>query len=180
MTSSVQRYAANSANRRSPLSGQIAEKSPVSLTWASEIIELAPAVDLMQPAAIALRGEIEGQCVAVQEVNDLDDRTRALARGHTATWADHRLPYRQCHTWERGTLYFDGGYEVIGRSSRKRLLSGHHVYLGEAQLCSNYVIDRYFGHWLIDGLALELLAAQRSLPAISPASSPVAARSRIS
>jgi hypothetical protein len=40
------------------------------------------------------------------------------------------------------------------------------------QLCTNYVIERYFGHWVIDGLVLELLAAQRSLPGLKLAGAP--------
>jgi hypothetical protein len=40
------------------------------------------------------------------------------------------------------------------------------------QLCSNYVIERYFGHWATDGLVLELLAAQRSVPGLKLAGTP--------
>jgi hypothetical protein len=40
------------------------------------------------------------------------------------------------------------------------------------QLCSNYVIERYFGHWTSDGLVLELLAAQRSVPGLKTAGTP--------
>jgi hypothetical protein len=40
------------------------------------------------------------------------------------------------------------------------------------QLCSNYVIERYFGHWATDGLVLELLAAQRSISGLKIAGAP--------
>lgn len=136
---------------------------------ASEIIELAPAVDRMQPAAIALPGEFD-RVVAVQEETTRAielERLRESTRRHGAT-----IGYRVDNTiLGNGTLYFDGGYEVIRQRSSKRLLNGRQDHFSEAQLCSNYVIDRYFGHWLVDGLTLELLAAQRLLPAIGAANS---------
>jgi hypothetical protein len=40
------------------------------------------------------------------------------------------------------------------------------------QLCTDYFIDRYFGHWASDGLVLELLAAQRSISGLKLAGTP--------
>ena len=137
---------------------------------ASEVIELAPAVDRMQPAAIALPGEFD-RVVAVQEETTWAMRARALKREVHGGMGRPLATVSTMPYLGMGPLYFDGGYEVIGHRSSKRLLSGHQDHFAEAQLCSNYVIDRYFGHWLIDGLTLELLAAQRLLPAISPANS---------
>ena len=52
------------------------------------------------------------------------------------------------------------------------MLPVHRSHFSEAQLCTNAVIERYFGHWIRDGLLLEILAAQRSLPALRLAGNP--------
>ena len=153
------------ARIRARLSGNL---SPADC--ASEIIELAPAVDRMQPAPIALPHEFD-RVRAVQEQTTLAielERLREGSRRHGPT-----IAYRIDNTvLAQGTLYFDGGYQVIRSPSAKPLLPHHPNYFDEMQLCTNYVIDRYFGHWLIDGLTLELLAEQRQLSALSLASDP--------
>ena len=71
-----------------------------------------------------------------------------------------------------GTLYFGGGYEVIRNSSKRPIFNRRRDCFAEMQLCTNYVIERYFGHWATDGLILELLAAQRSVAGLKPAGTP--------
>lgn len=131
------------------------------------MIELAPAVERMQPAAIALPGEFE-RVLAVQGDTTVATELERLAEGkrrHGPT-----IAYRIDNAvLGQGTLYFDGGYDVICSRSTKPLLRRRQDHFAEMQLCTNYVIDRYFGHWLIDGLVLELLAEQRSLRALSSA-----------
>ena len=91
--------------------------NPRLVDRASEIIEIAPAVDRMQPAAIALPGEFE-RVVAVQEETTWAielERLREGTRRHGPT-----IGYRIDNAiLGNGTLYFDGGYEVIGRRSSK-------------------------------------------------------------
>lgn len=136
---------------------------------ASEIIELAPAVDRVQPAPIALPGEFN-RVMAVQEGTTLASELERLKEGtrrHGPTVA-YRIDDAVIG---QGSLYYHGGYEVIWRSG-KLLLPRDEAYFNEMQLCSNYVICRYFGHWLIDGLVLELLAKQRSLPGLTLSGTP--------
>ena len=137
---------------------------------ASEIIELAPAVDRVQPPAIALPGEFD-RVVAVQEETTPAmerERLREGNRRHAPT-----IAYRMDGAvLAGGTLYYGDGFEVIRKSSKRLILNGHWDHFAEMQLCSGYVIERYFGHWATDGLALELLAAQRSVPGLKPAGTP--------
>jgi hypothetical protein len=137
---------------------------------ASEIVELAPAVDREQPAAISLPGEFD-RVLAVQEETTLAierERLTAGKRRHGPT-----IAYRIDNAvLGEKTLYYKGGYEVLRGGSKRPLLLRDSDGFTEMQLCSNYVVDRYFGHWLTDGLCLELLAEQRSLPALTPARAP--------
>ena len=137
---------------------------------ASEIIELAPAVDRVQPAAIALPGEFD-RVLGFQE-----DTTQAMERerlGEGSRRHASTVAYRiDGALLAKGTLYFGGGYEVIKKASKRLILTGHRDLFAEMQLCSNYVIERYFGHWANDGLILELLAAQRSAPGLKLAGTP--------
>jgi hypothetical protein len=62
-------------------------------------------------------------------------------------------------------LYFNAGYQVI-RGGSDLVLPRRQDRFSEMVLCTNNVIERYFGHWLNDGLLLEQLAEQLSLPSI--------------
>ena len=132
---------------------------------ASEVLEIAPAVDRAQPSAIALPEEFD-RVLAVPENSTISmehERLKGGIRRHAPTRAyqiDHAVI-------GHGTLYFDGDYQVIRGRSTKPLLGRRPDCFGEMQLCSDYYIDRYFGHWAMDGLVLELLASQRSLPAVT-------------
>jgi Glycosyltransferase 61 len=127
---------------------------------ASEIVELSPAIEREQLGAISLPSEFD-RVVGLQEETTLEmelDRLRPGKRRHGATMA-----YRLDHaTIAQGTLYFKGGHDVIRRGSAV-LLPRQKNCFAEMQLCTNNVIERYFGHWLIEGLALELLAKQTSV-----------------
>ena len=161
------------AHRVLPLTARVRAKalgkSPLSAR-ASDVVEISPAENRSQPAAIALPGEFD-RVLSVQEDTSIAaelDRLRPRERLHAATIA-YRL---DDVVFGDGTLYYGRGYDVI-RSRTGRLLLPHNAeVLTELQLCTNYVIDRYFGHWLIDGLCLELLAEQRSLPALTTARTP--------
>ena len=137
---------------------------------AAEVVELSPATARMQPAAIALPGEFD-RVLAVQEETTLAmerERVTACERRHGPT-----LAYRIDNAvLGEGTLYYDGGYDVIRSHSTGALLRGELDDFAEMQLCVNYVIERYFGHWLVDGLCLELLAQRRSMPGLALARAP--------
>ena len=143
------------ARLRSKLFGN----NPIS-SCASGIIEIAPAVDREQTAAISLPSEFD-RVVALQEETTLElelDRLRQGKRRHGPT-----IAYRIDNAvLANGSLYFAGGHNVI-RGGSLALLPRHQDQFVEMQLCTNNVIERYFGHWLVDGLVLEQLASQMSL-----------------
>jgi hypothetical protein len=130
---------------------------------AAETVELAPAVDREQTAAISLPNEFD-RVSAIVESSALDIELSRLARGtrrHGAT-----IAYRLDHVvLAGGSLYFNGGYSVL-RGGSKAFLPRRRDHFPEMALCTNYVIERYFGHWLNDGLALEVLANQMSLRSV--------------
>jgi Glycosyltransferase 61 len=132
---------------------------------AAEIVELAPPVDRVHPAAIALPGEFN-RVTGVHQETTVSQELERLAEGkrqHGPTIA-YRIDDAVVGA---GTVYYKGGYEVISGALTKPLLQRRRDHLKEAQLCSNYAIARYFGHWLADGLCLELLAEERMLPALT-------------
>lgn len=127
---------------------------------ASEIIQLAPAVDREHPAAIALPSEFD-RVLAIQHETTMEHELGRLRQGkrrHAPTIA-YRLDNA---VLAHGSLYFDGGHSVF-RGGSPALLPRRQDRFTEMQLCTNYFIERYFGHWLIDGRCLELLANQMSL-----------------
>jgi hypothetical protein len=132
---------------------------------ASQTIELAPAVDRIQAAAISLPDEFD-RVIAVQ-----GETTVALERERLSEGKKRHGPtiaYRiDDAVLGEGTLYYGSGYEVMRSNSSSALLPHNSDHFAEMQLCSNYVIERYFGHWLTDGMCMELLAQQRSLPALT-------------
>jgi hypothetical protein len=137
---------------------------------ASEIVELAPACERMQPSAICLPDEFD-RVQAVEEANTVPmdlDRLGEGSRRHGPTVA-YRIDGA---VLAQGTLYCGSGYQVIRSGSKRLRLNRNQDHLAEMQLCSNYVIERYFGHWMADGLALELLAAQRSITGLKLAGNP--------
>ena len=127
---------------------------------ASEIVEIAPEIDREHPAAISLPLEFE-RVLSLQEETTPEielDRLRQGIRRHRPTVA-YRLDKA---VLAQGTLYYNGGYNVI-RGGSSAMMPRWRDHFREAQLCTNNVIERYFGHWLTDGLLLERLAEQMSL-----------------
>ncbi|HEY1143421.1 MAG TPA: glycosyltransferase family 61 protein [Sphingomicrobium sp.] len=62
-----------------------------------------------------------------------------------------------------GAVLATGAYNRIGVGKPRLVLTGKPAPIDEAALCSDYVTQRYFGHWLKDGLAHEQLASDRNL-----------------
>jgi hypothetical protein len=131
---------------------------------ASEIVELSPAVDREQPEAISLPSEFN-RVVSLQRETTPELESRRLRRGivrHGPTVA-YRL---NDSVLGGGSLYFKNGYDVV-RSGSGLVLPRLRNQFPEMMFCTNNVIERYFGHWLNDGLALEMLADEMSLGSIT-------------
>lgn len=57
-----------------------------------------------------------------------------------------------------GTLMTRGARVAVTNGPRRWMLRNSPVELSEATFCSTYVTERYFGHWLRDGLSHEMWA----------------------
>jgi hypothetical protein len=107
---------------------------------ASEIVELAPAVNRFQPAAIALPDEFDRVVAAgldttiAIELERLKEGQRQ--RGPTIAYRIDNAVLGD------GSLYFSGGYQVIRGRSSAPLLRRHRDNFAEMQLCTGYYIDR--------------------------------------
>ncbi len=65
-----------------------------------------------------------------------------------------------------GTLLTTKYFQRLAPEKRKFLLQGSPQRIEEAALCSTYWTQKYFGHWLREGLTLELLAEDNGLHAL--------------
>jgi Glycosyltransferase 61 len=126
---------------------------------ASEIIEISPSVQRKSPAAICLpnelqriQGWVQGSSLELQL-----NRVTGGVKEHGAT-VGYRL---RNATIAGGSLYFRGGYDVLRPKQSRVLVLGRPERIAEAQLCTTFVAERFFGHWLRDALMLEELASLR-------------------
>lgn len=123
---------------------------------------LAQGDEQLRSAAIALHGEWER--VAWLK----DDPDQEWKRAQQYPGIQQHLPttaYRLNNCLlRRGTLYRGITYEVVAPDPGPPATPARHVK--RALLCSNHCTMRFFGHWLLDGLALEQLADDLDLTPI--------------
>lgn len=132
---------------------------------ARERLVLAPADEHETQPAISLPNEFERALVATQHSSLENERLYVFGARiqHGPTTA-----YRIENAFlADGTLYFDGGYDIASSRKKRAIVLGTVSHLHDAQLCTYAPANIYFGHWLRDALAMELLAEQRGLPALS-------------
>nr|WP_179220752.1 glycosyltransferase family 61 protein [Sphingomonas laterariae] len=126
---------------------------------AVEQITLAPALERDAPPAYCLPGDLD-RVVKVQEETNWDYELFRLKAGpcpHGATVA-YRIPDV---VMAHGALFSRRGYLALRKYDGPHVLTGPIEEIGEAMLCTSSVAERYFGHWLRDGLLYEELAATR-------------------
>jgi hypothetical protein len=61
------------------------------------------------------------------------------------------------------TLLGGRAYQVLRPADRRWVLRGRPPPINEGMLCTDWVVEQYFGHWMVDGLARELLASDRKV-----------------
>ena len=148
-----------------PLTSRLRAKlSGTQAIWsgAAEKIQLAPADESSGFPVICLPNELD----RVIDVAPLS--TFALERSYVAEAPISQGPtigYRfENAILADNTLYAAGRFEVA-RAGEKRSFWGN--TMSTAQLCAHSPSNIYFGHWLRDALAMELLAEQRGLKGLS-------------
>ena len=65
-----------------------------------------------------------------------------------------------------GVVLAPRSYERIAKGPRKWFLREKFEAIGESALCSTYLTQKYFGHWLREGMTQELLAEDQGVPAL--------------
>ncbi|MBT1515626.1 DUF563 domain-containing protein [Bradyrhizobium sp. SRL28] len=133
---------------------------------AADRTELYPANQSRTLPAIALPNEF-GRVRGVEP-----NSTLALQRSYVeASYLPHgaTIAYRiDDAILADHTLYSCGAYEIHRSGGGKRaVLTGSYDEFEEAQLCTYAPSSIYFGHWLRDAMAMELLAEQRGLVPLS-------------
>ena len=128
-------------------------------------VELAPASTTVSSVPVALPGEFERVIRPHPESNFALERHRLRPglRQHPPTVAQV-VADAVLHA---GALVRIGRHHLGPRGQRLRSLRATPVAVDRALLCSDTVITRYFGHWLHDGLPLELLGQELGLPTIT-------------
>jgi len=127
-------------------------------------VEIAPGVLREQAAATCLPGEFD------RVISIADGTTREIELARLGPAMGRHGP-TMAYPLERavvsdGCVYFSGGYQVF-RPGKAAIVRPKMTQHAEAMLCTNPVVEKYFGHWVQDGLLQELAAEQRGLPALT-------------
>ena len=147
-----------------PLAARIAGRMRPSAALegaAAETVEWAPASTAMSPPIIQLPDEID----RVVAFNRTVTREAFLARCERQEVRHPPTIARRYHdaVIAHGSIYAGNRFQVIHQRERSLVLRGTPAELGERMLATNFVSEQYFGHWLLDGLCLELLADGRGI-----------------
>jgi capsular polysaccharide biosynthesis protein len=132
---------------------------------AVETHELWEGTETQQLPAITLPGELD----RIRKINELstDELQNAwMAEGvqvHPPTIA-YRL--RNVLVMD-GSVYGCRSFDKLRDRSRSLMNFGEIERFQDGQLCTAIYIERFFGHWITDGLPLEILAHERQQAAIT-------------
>lgn len=132
---------------------------------AARAVELSPGITLPRSAAIALPGEWE-RIETFQPTGVPTWELKHRERGEDFHPATIARMFRNALVADN-CVYAGQAFQAVAEGRRRPILGGKPASLPAAQLCSTYVSEMFFGHWLADGLSLELLAEQRGLPALT-------------
>ena len=136
--------------------------APPLLEQAAEVIELEPGWTREVPPAISLPGELDRvKCF----YGGTEAQVRRLIESVRVELP--KLSYRfDDAVLADFTLYIPGNHFVYRSGGKRPVIIGRPDEIEEAQLCTTPVAQTYFGHFLRETLPMELLAAERKLPAI--------------
>jgi len=119
----------------------------------------------ISPSSLCLPDDMD-RVIACTAESGFDLERERLAGGMKEHGATLLRTFRDVTILD-GSLYGAGTYHAVRPTRRRIIKVKDFARLESGLLCSNYVIDRYFGHWLTDGLPLEALARERGLPGIT-------------
>jgi hypothetical protein len=128
---------------------------------AAERIEIWPAEMTMGLPAIELAGEFD-RVKNVRPYTTLAEQAAAMTGHHTHHSATVGYRLRNALIAD-GTLYVGSRYEAIAKMRRRPFVFGRFREYETAQLCADVGSDLFFGRWLCDSLAKEILAEEQGL-----------------
>ena len=137
---------------------------------AAETAEWAPGSEAVSPSIIQLPDEVD----------------RVIAFNRTVTRSDFVARCEQREVWHpptiarryrnalvaHGSIYVGQKIKIVHQRERRLMFRERPVDFGVRMLATNFVSEQYFGHWLLDGISLELLAMERGIEALGLAREP--------
>ena len=132
---------------------------------AVELLRIAPGSTVRTAAAISLPGEAD-RIVAAIDSSDLATERRNVGAVDAENVATVAYRYEDALIAD-GCWYAADEFDIMQARRRRPLVIGSAPHFDEAQLCTDLTSERFFGHWLCDGLSMELLAADRGIKSIA-------------
>lgn len=132
---------------------------------AQEYLEISPELIVEELPAIALPGEFE-RVTGVRPYTTLEEQAVAIRGGACRHLPTIAYRYRDAIIAD-GTVYVRGAFENIAARRRRPVLIDQARDYSCAMLCADMGSDMFFGRWLRDSLAKEMLASERGLTPIN-------------
>jgi Glycosyltransferase 61 len=138
---------------------------------ATSKVELAPADECPALPVISLGDEFD-RIRRVVPLSTIEDQREWITRARTRHGPTLAYRFENAVLADHTVYVPGGGYEVARSGNKRAILPGKYEEYDGAQLCTYAASNLFFGHWLRDALAMELLAEQRGLVALSYAKRP--------
>lgn len=131
----------------------------------AETVEIDPAARVERAPALFLPDELDRVVAHIEGLNPREDIERLLHTSRIEPATVARIVPDVIVA--DGTLLRHTGIEVLRSGGKRTVLRGRFATVPEAMLCTDWVIERFFGHWIGDGWSREQLAIDRGLvPAV--------------
>jgi capsular polysaccharide biosynthesis protein len=126
---------------------------------AIDVIEISPASTRPSPAPLFLPGELDRICAHHHEATP-DHNIAVLSGAASTTHAATRAMLLKDILVANGAMMGARHVDVIRSGSREPLLTGAIDVLDQAVMCSDYVTENFFAHWLVDGSSHDQISRQ--------------------
>lgn len=128
---------------------------------AVEVVEVGDPTEWELEPIVSLPDELER--LVGHSWNSTPERNLALLTARSMSQGPCRMYRVKDAVIADGTVLTKRSLQAVQTRRRRRLLTGEPERMSEAALCSTWVTERYFAHWLHDGLTHELLAQSRGI-----------------
>jgi hypothetical protein len=146
---------------------------------AQSLVDAADVTEVVEPgsvseysAIIELPDEID-RIIEFEKPSARDEYLRYRSDGQLSHRPTIARFYRQAMI-ANGAVYANGSFETISPSTglSRALYHGVPERNSDQMLATSWVSERYFGHWITDGLGLELLAQKSNVRALGISRTP--------